>query len=79
MNTEAHWAVELYSGSRVLPVHIDTDTTQSDGPDDDYIHYSNSETTMAESAPRPTLHGANITPIVRKVRVARAYKGIVYD
>jgi len=34
---------------------------------------------MAEAPPRPTLHGANISPYVRKVRVALAYKGIEYD
>ncbi len=34
---------------------------------------------MAESAPRPILHGSNISPYVRKVRVALAYKGIEYD
>ncbi len=34
---------------------------------------------MAASAPRPILHGSNISPYVRKVRVALAYKGIEYD
>ncbi len=34
---------------------------------------------MAASLPRPTLHGSNISPFVRKVRVALAYKGIEYD
>ncbi len=34
---------------------------------------------MTESAPRPILHGANISPYVRKVRVALAFKGIEYD
>ncbi len=34
---------------------------------------------MAESAPRPILHGSNISPYVRKVRVELAYKGIEYD
>ena len=28
---------------------------------------------------RPILHGSNISPFVRKVRVALAYKGIEYD
>ena len=34
---------------------------------------------MTESAPRPILHGSNISPYVRKVRVALAFKGIEYD
>jgi len=34
---------------------------------------------MTASAPRPILHGANISPYVRKVRVALAYKGVDYD
>ncbi len=34
---------------------------------------------MAASAPRPILHGSNLSPFVRKVRVALAYKGIEYD
>ena len=34
---------------------------------------------MTASAPRPILHGANVSPYVRKVRVALAYKGIDYD
>ena len=29
--------------------------------------------------PRPILHGSNVSPFVRKVRVALAYKGIEYD
>lgn len=29
--------------------------------------------------PRPILHGANVSPFVRKVRVALAFKGIEYD
>jgi len=31
------------------------------------------------TAPRPILHGSNISPYVRKVRVALAFKGIEYD
>ena len=34
---------------------------------------------MTESAPRPILHGSNVSPYVRKVRVALAFKGIEYD
>ena len=34
---------------------------------------------MAASSPRPILHGANVSPYVRKVRVALAYKGIEYE
>jgi hypothetical protein len=34
---------------------------------------------VTESAPRPILHGSNISPYVRKVRVALAFKGIEYD
>ena len=34
---------------------------------------------MPESAIRPILHGSNISPYVRKVRVALAFKGIEYD
>ncbi len=34
---------------------------------------------MTAEAPRPILHGANISPYVRKVRVALAWKGIEYD
>ena len=34
---------------------------------------------MTESAPRPILHGSNISPYVRKVRVALAFKSIEYD
>ena len=34
---------------------------------------------MAASVPRPILHGSNVSPYVRKVRVALAYKGIEYD
>jgi len=34
---------------------------------------------MAVPAPRPILHGSNLSPFVRKVRVALAYKGIEYD
>jgi glutathione S-transferase len=34
---------------------------------------------MTDSAARPILHGANISPYVRKVRVALAYKSIEYD
>jgi glutathione S-transferase len=34
---------------------------------------------MAAPAPRPILHGSNLSPFVRKVRVALAYKGIEYD
>lgn len=34
---------------------------------------------MSENAPRPILHGSNLSPYVRKVRVALAYKGIEHD
>ena len=34
---------------------------------------------MTESALHPILHGSNISPYVRKVRVALAFKGIEYD
>lgn len=34
---------------------------------------------MKSENPRPVLHGANISPYVRKVRVALAWKGIEYD
>ncbi len=34
---------------------------------------------MTSSEPLPILHGANISPYVRKVRVALAYKGIEYN
>jgi glutathione S-transferase len=34
---------------------------------------------MTSSEPQPILHGANISPYVRKVRVALAYKGIEYS
>lgn len=34
---------------------------------------------MTDTAPRPILHGANISPFVRKVRVALAFKGIEVD
>jgi glutathione S-transferase len=34
---------------------------------------------MTSSESRPILHGANISPYVRKVRVALAYKGIDYE
>ena len=34
---------------------------------------------MTAEAHRPILHGANISPYVRKVRVALAWKGIEYD
>jgi len=34
---------------------------------------------MTDSAPRPILHGSNVSPYVRKVRVALAFKGIEYD
>lgn len=34
---------------------------------------------MSANATRPILHGSNISPYVRKVRVALAYKGIEYD
>ena len=34
---------------------------------------------MTNSEPLPILHGANISPYVRKVRVALAYKGIEYN
>lgn len=34
---------------------------------------------MSETVPRPILHGSNISPYVRKVRVALAYKGIEVD
>ncbi len=34
---------------------------------------------MTESAPRPNKHGSNISPYVRKVRVALAFKGLEYD
>ncbi len=34
---------------------------------------------MADAAPRPILHGSNISPFVRKVRVALAFKGIEVD
>lgn len=37
------------------------------------------EELMTNSKPLPTLHGANISPYVRKVRVALAYKGIEYS
>jgi len=33
---------------------------------------------MTSSESQPILHGANISPYVRKVRVALAYKGIEY-
>ncbi len=31
------------------------------------------------TAPRPTLHGSNVSPFVRKVRVALAFKGLEYE
>jgi glutathione S-transferase len=34
---------------------------------------------VSETVPRPILHGSNISPYVRKVRVALAYKGIEVD
>ncbi len=34
---------------------------------------------MTSNEPLPILHGANISPYVRKVRVALAYKGIEYN
>lgn len=34
---------------------------------------------MSSTTNRPILHGSNLSPFVRKVRVALAYKGIEYD
>ncbi len=34
---------------------------------------------MSSATIRPILHGSNLSPFVRKVRVALAYKGIEYD
>lgn len=34
---------------------------------------------MSDTASLPILHGSNLSPYVRKVRVALAYKGIEYD
>ena len=34
---------------------------------------------MTASKTRPILHGSNVSPYVRKIRVALAYKGIEYD
>lgn len=31
------------------------------------------------TTPRPVLHGSNVSPFVRKVRVALAFKGVEYD